>query len=197
MTRATESLEREHRTIEKIVRVISILADELTEARDVDGSILRDLCDFLRVYGHQCHHGKEESYLFPLLESRGVPEEGCPLGTLRDEHQRSRALTEALVEATTRYYANPSLGRQGLLEVLRDLARFYPTHIWKEEYMLFPLATKVLSPQEDELLMEEFASVEADIYSDAHESYEHLAADLECRVLAASPKMRSVMADVA
>ena len=195
--RATESLEREHRTIERIVRVVSVLVDELTESRDVDGSILSDLCDFLRVYGHQCHHGKEESYLFPLLESRGVPEEGCPLGALRHEHQHSRALTEGLVEAITRYSENPSLGRQALVEVLRDLARFYPAHIWKEEYLLFPLATKVLSPQEDEQLMKEFASVEADIYRDAHESYEQLAIDLERRVLAASPKMRSVIAKIA
>lgn len=197
MTRATEILEHEHRTIEKIVRVISVLVDELTETRDVDGSILRDLCDFLRVYGHQCHHGKEESYLFPLLESRGVPEEGCPLGALRHEHQRSRALTDTLIEATSRYSANPFLGRQPLVEVLRDLASFYPAHIWKEEYLLFPLVKKVLSAQEDELLQKEFDSVEADIYSNAHERYESLAADLERRVLAASPKMRSVITKIA
>ena len=197
MTRATETLEHEHRTIEKIVRVISVLADELTEARDVDDSILADLCDFLRVYGHQCHHGKEESYLFPLLETRGVPEDGCPLGALRHEHQRSRALTDTLVEATSRYSANSSRGRQALVEVLRDLASFYPAHIWKEEYLLFPLAKKVLSAQEDELLQKEFESVEADIYSDAHERYESLAVDLERRVLAASPKMRSVIGKVA
>jgi len=195
--RATEILEREHRTIEKIVRVISVLEDELSEARDVNGSTLRDLCDFLRVYGHQCHQGKEESYLFPLLESRGVPEDGCPLGTLRHEHQRSGALTEALAEAATRYSANPSLGRQGLRDVLCDLACFYPEHIWKEEYLLFPLATKVLSAQEDQLLVREFASVEGDIYRGAYERYEQLAGDLERRVLAASPKMRGMMAEVA
>jgi hemerythrin-like domain-containing protein len=74
MLRATDSLEQEHRTIEKIVRVIGVLADELAENREIDGDILRDLCRFLRVYGHQCHHGKEESYLFPMLESHGVPE---------------------------------------------------------------------------------------------------------------------------
>ena len=33
MQRATESLEQEHRTIEKILRVIGVLADELAENR--------------------------------------------------------------------------------------------------------------------------------------------------------------------
>ena len=98
MQQATDSLEQEHRTIEKILRVIGVLSDELAENRNIDSDILPDLCQFLRIYGHQCHHGKEESYLFPMLESHGVPEAGCPLGALRHEHERSRALTQELTQ---------------------------------------------------------------------------------------------------
>ena len=36
MQRATDSLEHEHRTIEKIVRVTGVLVDELAENRDID-----------------------------------------------------------------------------------------------------------------------------------------------------------------
>lgn len=197
MHQAIESLEREHRTIEKIVKVMSVLADELTENRKVDNDILRDLCRFLRIYSNQCHHGKEESCLFPVLETHGVPEEGCPLGALRHEHERSRALTQALVQATTRYSVDPYSGRQVLTEVLRELTGFYPSHIWKEEYLLFPLAEKVLLAGDQERLLKEFADVESDIYPHAHERYEQLADDLEERVLQASPKMKTVSAHVA
>jgi hemerythrin-like domain-containing protein len=197
MYRATESLEREHRMIEKIVKVMSILVDELTDNRKIHDDILRDLGQFLRVYGNQCHHGKEESCLFPLLETRGVPEEGCPLGTLRHEHERSRALTQALVQATVEYSADPYSARPALMEVLRELVRFYPAHIWKEEYLLFPLADKVLSAGDQERLLKEFANVESDIYSHAHESFEQLADDLEERAVKASPKMRTVSGHVA
>jgi hemerythrin-like domain-containing protein len=191
MQRATDILEQEHRTIEKIVRVTGVLADELAENRDIDDDILRDLGQFLRVYGHQCHHGKEESYLFPMLESRGVPEEGCPLGALRHEHEKSRALTQELVQASAEYAANRHAGSSALSEVLRNIAQFYPAHIWKEEYLLFPMARKVLSEEDDQRLLQEFKSVESDIFSYAHESYEHLATELEDRVVKTSPKIRA------
>jgi len=191
MQRATDGLEQEHRTIEKIVRVTGVLADELAENRDIDDDILRDLCQFLRVYGHQCHHGKEESYLFPMLERHGVPEEGCPLGALRHEHERSRVLTQELVQASAEYAANRHDGSSALSEVLRNIAQFYPAHIWKEEYLLFPMARKVLSEEDDQRLLKEFKSVESDIYSYAHESYEQLATELEDRVVKTSPKMRA------
>lgn len=192
MLRAVESLEREHRTIEKVIRVVSVLVEELTDSRKVDDDLLRDLCRFLRVYSNQCHHGKEESYLFPELEAYGVPVEGCPLGALRHEHERSRMLTQALAQAASAYSADPYSGRQAFLEVLRELATFYPAHIWKEEYLLFPLAAKVLSADDDNQLLQNFASVESDIFSDAHQTYEQLAANLAERVLTASPKMRAV-----
>ncbi len=191
MQRATDSLEHEHRTIEKILRVTGVLVDELTENRDIDDDILRDLCQFLRVYGHQCHHGKEESYLFPMLERHGVPEEGCPLGALRHEHERSRVLTQELVQASAEYAANRHEGASALSEVLRNIAQFYPAHIWKEEYLLFPMARKVLSEEDDQRLLKEFKSVESDIYSYAHESYEQLATELEDSVVKTSPKMRA------
>jgi len=191
MQRATDILEQEHRTIEKIVRVTGVLADELAENRDIDDDILRDLCQFLRVYGHQCHHGKEESYLFPMLERHGVPEEGCPLGALRHEHERSRVLTQELVKASAEYAANRHDGSSALSEVLRNIAQFYPAHIWKEEYLLFPMARKVLSEEDDQRLLKEFKSVESDIYSYAHESYEQLATELDDRVVKTSPKMRA------
>jgi hemerythrin-like domain-containing protein len=197
MQRATASLEHEHRTIEKIVRVTGVLVDELMENRDIDDDILRDLCQFLRVYGHQCHHGKEESYLFPMLERHGVPEEGCPLGALRHEHERSRVLTQELVQASAEYAANRHDGSATLSEALRNIAQFYPAHIWKEEYLLFPMARKVLSEEDDQRLLKEFKSVESDIYSYAHESYEQLATELEDRVVKTSPKMRASTGRVA
>ena len=49
MQRATDILEREHRTIEKILRVIGVLADELAEDRDIDSDVLPDICQFLRI----------------------------------------------------------------------------------------------------------------------------------------------------
>ena len=80
--------------------------------------------------------------------------------------------------------------RSALSEVFRNLVQFYPAHSWKEEYLLFPLARKVLSVQDDERLLKEFTSVESDIFAYTHESYDQLATELEDRIVKASPKMR-------
>ena len=90
------------------------------------------------------------------------------------------------------YAANPNANRSALLEVFSNLKQFYPSHIWKEEYLLFPLARKVLSVQEDERLLKEFASVESDIFSthtkvmsswrrDSKTGRESLSQDENCR----------------
>src|ERR1035441_797330 len=92
MGKATESLEREHQAIQKAVAVMSRIVDQLELEHLVEADLLRDLIHFMKVFGDQCHHDKEESYLFPLLEQRGVPATGCPLSALRAEHVRGRQL---------------------------------------------------------------------------------------------------------
>ncbi len=64
---------------------------------------LNDLIEFMRTYADRCHHGKEETYLFPALERSGVPLTGCPVGALRHEHQAGRALVGQLAQAVAAY----------------------------------------------------------------------------------------------
>jgi hemerythrin-like domain-containing protein len=73
-------------------------------------------------------------------------------------------LTQELEQASVEYAANPKAGQSALAEVFSKLMQLYPAHIWKEEYLLFPLARKVLCLQDEEHLLEEFASVESDIF---------------------------------
>jgi len=40
------------------------------------------------------------------------------------------------------------------------LVELYPGHIWKEDYLLFPLAGKVLSPADHVALSKQFEEVE-------------------------------------
>jgi len=180
--KATEALEREHQVIQKAVAVMARMVDQLELKHLVEADLLRDLVQFMRVFGDQCHHGKEESYLFPLLEKRGVPATGCPLSALKGEHVKGRQLMDDLASAAAAYIAAEESGRLGLIQVLQSLITLYPAHIWKEDYLLFPMATKVLSAEDDELLLQQFAVAESGLGSHAHSSYEALAEDLTQRV---------------
>lgn len=183
MTESTPAqvLIEEHRVIQRVVAAMAVIADELREGRDVDPQDLRDVVTFLRVFADECHHGKEEEHLFPMLESRGVPATGCPVGALKNEHVKGRTLVGQLADATERYAADRSATRDSLIAALAGLVELYPNHIWKEDYLLLPMADKVLSGEDQKVLTEQFDRVEAAIGPGTHERFEQIAERLEKR----------------
>ena len=54
----------------------------------------------------------------------------------------------------------------------------YPNHIWKEDYLLFPMTNKVLSPDDQKDLREKFEAVEDVIGRDVHHRFEQMAEGL-------------------
>jgi hemerythrin-like domain-containing protein len=80
MTRGkpTEELEHEHRIIQQVVGAMAVLTEKLESGAEVEAAVLTDLSEFMHTFVDKCHHGKEENYLFKLLEQKGVPVSGCP-----------------------------------------------------------------------------------------------------------------------
>jgi len=174
----TKVLEEEHHFIQKVVGAMAVLAETLEAGKEVEEKTLHDIVEFMRTFADKCHHGKEETHLFPALEKKGVPMRGCPLGALIAEHQKGRVLVSELAEATEAYRGNP-LAKESLVKSLRGLTELYPNHIWKEEYLAFPMADKILSPAEQRDLSEKFEIVEKEIGLDVHQRFERFAKELE------------------
>ena len=187
---AVEMLEAEHRVIQKMVAGMSVLAEQLEGGEPVDVSLLESIVVFLRTFADRLHHGKEESFLFPALIRRGVPSQGCPIGGLTMEHQKGRVMVGELADAIRGYAAGEPPARENLVKSLRALVAFYPNHIWKEDYLLFPLAGKVLTPEDQQELMDKFETVERELGLDVHEGFDKVAAELERKVsgIVSSPK---------
>ena len=175
----TEILEEEHHFIQKVVGAVAVLLETIEVGKEVDGKTLRDIVEFMRTFADKCHHGKEETYLFPALEKKGVPMRGCPLGILIAEHQKGRALVSELAEATDSYMKASPLATESLVKSLRGITELYPNHIWKEEYLAFPMADKILSSEEQRDLAEKFEMVEKEIGLDVHQRFEQFAKELE------------------
>ena len=72
--------------------------------------------------------------------------------------------------------------REDLVKSLRALVAFYPNHIWKEDYLLFPLAGKVLTPEDQQELMNKFETVERELGIEGHEGFDKVATELEPEV---------------
>jgi hemerythrin-like domain-containing protein len=141
----TTELEAEHRVIHKVVSVMAALQHDILSEHAVDVTALRNVVEFMRVFGDELHHGKEEDVLFPALEAAGVPVKGCPIGALRAEHDQGRELVAALAEAIDSHESGDASARADISRVLDELMELYPRHIWKEDYLAFPMSEKVLS----------------------------------------------------
>lgn len=174
----TEILEEEHRFIAKVVSASGLLADKLETGEHVEVVTLQNLVEFMRTYADRCHHGKEENLLFPALEKRGVPMHGCPVEALIREHGVGRTLVKGLAEAADAHQRGDVSAKEALIKNLRGIWELYPNHIWKEDYLLFPMSNKVLSPEDQQSLYQEFEHVEEAVGRDVHQRLEQLSEQL-------------------
>jgi hemerythrin-like domain-containing protein len=137
----------------------------------------------MRTFADQCHHGKEELLLFPALGEKGVPLQGCPVGALKSEHEVGRALVKELADATDAQQSGEPGAKARIVTALRGIAALYPNHIWKEDYLLFPMTIKVMSPAELQLLSGEFEKVDERIGSGECRRFEAFAEQVAATAL--------------
>ena len=181
-TTPIEVLEAEHRVIQRVVAGMAVLVERLDGGQALDVLLLENIVEFLRTFADRCHHGKEEAFLFPALIHRGVPSHGCPIGGLTMEHQKGRVMVAELADAIRGYAAGEPPARENLVKSLRALVALYPSHIWKEDYLLFPLAGKVLTPEDQQELMDKFETVERELGLDVNGGCDKVARELERKV---------------
>lgn len=147
-----DELEHDHRTIEE---VIELLANAVRDADDERAfEIGAWALDFFRHFADACHHAKEEQVLFPLLETRGIPKRGGPIGMMLLEHSEGRQLLadlQAALVARDRPRFDASAGTYCAL---------LKAHISKERGVLFPMGARLMSPLDDDALVERFAAIE-------------------------------------
>ena len=178
IARATQIMEAEHRNIETVVKALGDSALAIERGQRADVAMLATAVEFLRVYADKLHHGKEETLFFPMLVKRGVPSQGCPIGGLNHEHEKGRALVQALGEQTPAYAQGQPGAKEALLETLRGIRDLYQNHIWKEDAMVFPMADKVLTEADQKELSEKFAEVDRSISLEAVARLERFAKSL-------------------
>lgn len=173
-----QMLEDEHLIIAKVISAVPVLADRLEAGRVVDIKTLHGVIEFLQTFADKCHHDKEEDLLFPALVNKGISKQGCPIGMLTAEHKRGRVLVTELADAADTYQSGDPDAKKAVVKSLRELAALYPNHIWKEDYLLFPLTNKVLSLEEQQALYRQFEQVWERVGRDVHHRLEQFAEGL-------------------
>src|SRR3990172_610209 len=103
MTAATSTLRKEHEAILKMLDATEAAAQRLEQGERLRPETLAGLLEFFRLFADRCHHGKEEDLLFPLLESKGLPRSGGPIGVMLSEHEQGRPLVRQMADAAEAY----------------------------------------------------------------------------------------------
>lgn len=146
--KATEALEQEHRVIEQVASSCGMCAEVLRSGVKVPTEVLESIVDFFQHYGDR-YHRQEEEALLSMLREKGVPAGSCPIAVIDYENQKHKVLVDQLSSAVRAYIKSDGAVNGTLIDTLKALAEFFPDHLWKENYLLLPMAEKVLS-QEDQ-----------------------------------------------
>lgn len=151
---AIDTLVHEHEVIEEALTLLGKVTQRARAGFPAPDGFAAWMIQFIRAFADGYHHQKEELALFPLLERRGVPKEGGPLGCMLHEHELGRELTRAMETAQS----------QGDLARFADAAEEYIVllreHIFKENVVLFRIAERCLHPGDDETLVSQFRAVD-------------------------------------
>jgi hemerythrin-like domain-containing protein len=154
-------LRNEHAAIAMVLDSQEVALSALERGIAVDPGIFADLHQFFSLFIGQCHHGKEEQLLFPIL--RRSPALGTSIDQLEKQHLEGRAL-EVRYDVARRQYAAHGLAKSAqLIGAARAYAAFLRRHITLENESVLEPAAQVISSTEEAAMVSAFDRFEEDV----------------------------------
>ena len=161
--KATDALRTEHRAVSLMLEIMEAISVRINSGQSVQRQDLDNMIDFLSVFVDQCHHAKEEQILFPELELAGLGKNEGPIGAMLAEHELGREYVRIIKKGLLNYgSADPSQlkditnSMQAYIELLNE-------HIHKENDILFEMADKLLSNEDQDRIYYQFEELEEEV----------------------------------
>jgi hemerythrin-like domain-containing protein len=178
----TEILGNEHRIIERVLSCLEAISRQAKSAGRLDEHSAKDAVAFFRNFADRCHHGKEEAHLFPALEAKGFPREGGPTGVMLHEHEQGRAHVRGMDENIEAAAKGDAAALRRFIDHAEGYVALLREHIYKEDHILFQLADRTLTEEEQQKLLDAFGKVEAEeMGAGTHETFIRMADELADR----------------
>jgi hemerythrin-like domain-containing protein len=160
--KATDELKKEHQGIELMLQILSAISEKLSRGENVPVEHLESIIEFFTIFVDKCHHGKEEEFLFPALETAGVLCEGGSIGVMLNEHEQGRKLVAKLKDALMDYRTGDKTAAVSIQAIGDKYIELLNQHIAKENNVLFSMADSKLDSTKDTELLEAFEQLERD-----------------------------------
>ena len=154
--KCTDLLTQEHKTILRALDILDHMAARIAEDQPLAVEDVETILRFLRAFADNQHQAKEESALFPELLRTSAAND-APLRQMIFEHDQERSLVEGLEDSLRT--------KRGMefVHFANRLTGLIRTHIRKEDNILFPMAERCLSPEQDERVTTELNKFEVDV----------------------------------
>lgn len=175
-------LKAEHQVILRVIAVLKRLVERSRRGEGFEADALGRCVEFFRYFADACHHAKEEDLLFPVLESRGIPREGGPIGCMLEEHRQARALTREMGDALEAHERDESAAVEQFRSAAGQYIELLTNHIFKEDNVLFEMGDRVMRPDDMRSLGDRFCEVGCRAFGGKkREELEGMAGELEKR----------------
>jgi hemerythrin-like domain-containing protein len=175
----TEELKHEHQIVLLILNAAEREVANISGGGEFHVDVVEKMVDFFRNFTDRCHHAKEEKLLFPSLQQHGLPVDSGPVAVMLAEHEEGRKLIRAIIGEMTEAKIGAAKAVSAVGDNLAAYIILLRQHIQKEDNILFPMADRLIPADEQQLLTEAFARIEAEEMGEGtHEKYHQLAHDL-------------------
>jgi hemerythrin-like domain-containing protein len=169
---ATQVLREEHEGILAMLQIAEAAAFRLRDGKPVPHDLMLNAADFFSNFADKCHHGKEEDRLFPKMVEHGIEDERGPIGIMKEEHVRGRALVRAMREGAARYAGGDAKAAPTLVRNMLEYVQLLREHIEKENNIFFPMADQAIPDAEQRELAQAYDEFEANVMgAGIHERY--------------------------
>jgi len=156
MNTATQNLENDHVYILRLIDVMEKMV--ITISTDI--SHLETVISLIKNYADGYHHAKEENLFFPLLVKKGFSNVQGPIPVMLHDHAEGRNFVKGMATEIEAYKAGNLSALPHIYENMQGYIDLLRAHIGKENNVLFRMADRTLSAEEQQGLLTEFASME-------------------------------------
>jgi hemerythrin-like domain-containing protein len=147
----------EHRIIDRMIKVLTAELEHMAARAVVNPQLIQVAVDFFRTYADTTHHGKEEDILFRELKQKPLSRDNeTMMNCLIREHVWARRTVGELSAANERYIRGDAEALHDIVHELKELVKFYPQHIEKEDKHFFLPVMDYFSEEQQQAMLAEF-----------------------------------------
>jgi hemerythrin-like domain-containing protein len=177
--KATDILVHEHKVISLVLQAAEKEAASIQQTGKVHADVVGKIVEVLRNFADKCHHGKEEKHLFVMMQKRGMPGDSGPIAVMLHEHVQGRTYIKTIADSLPQAQTGDAKAIETLRAGLLGYAALLRAHIDKENTILFPMADRLLSEQDQTDLIHAFERIEQEeMGAGVHEKYHRWAHEL-------------------